>query len=97
MDQLCDELTNWQLFEFFPTDITDFCSENDNNNHSNTDELANLDLFFSTFAIEICKLNLLEKNTDCILKLCSSLVKKVNELNKLLISDSQNLLPLQVN
>lgn len=96
MSPLCNEMANWQLFEFLPTDANT-CSENGDTIHSNTDELADLDSFFSKFPTEICKLNLLEKDTDCILKLCSSLVKKVNDLNKLLINDSQNLLPLEVN
>lgn len=89
-----NELSDWQLFEFLPADTANVHSENQS---TNTDKLADLDVFFSNFAAEVSKLNLLEKDTNCVLKLCTSLVKNVNELNKLLIIDSQNLPPLQVN
>lgn len=97
VDRISDELANWQLFEFLPTDTTGFASQNKTTISSNTDKMANLDQFFASFPHEICKLNLLQKDTDSILKLCSTLVKNVNELNSILISDFQNLPPLQVN
>lgn len=83
---------DWNIFNFLPFN-EDHLAESDNNNPSEQDIV---DRFFTELPLKLAGMGLTDKRSDIIINFFIEAIKKVNQLNEILINDLNGLAPSKV-
>lgn len=86
--------SEWNSFEYLPFEKYEV--QEPSKCHFETSTANDIESFFSSFSSQLIELNLSEKNTDILIKLFIKAIENVNQLNEILISDSNGLTTSQV-